>query len=130
MLRNQEEQIKTSQRQLIQDFNQAFYQTFKEFSDKVSTVELKLDEFIYFLRLNPETLQKYQWTQRAITEACKILQDFGEILPLYRIRQILQQMLKIDKQTAENILKQANERLRWLGDRGQKRLDEFEQEED
>lgn len=116
--------------QFIQFLRQAIKEASVEFLDEIHSLTLKIDELMFFLQLSPETLKKYHWTQRAITEACNLLQELGESLPLHRIRQILQQMLKIDKQTAEKILREAHEQIRWMEDLNQRRLDEFDQEED
>lgn len=97
-----------------------------EATDRLDRIEINQDELKYILEQDPEFRKRYRWRQRAIEKAIKLLQEVGEILPLYRIRQLLEEMIPTNKHTAEEILKQARERLQRQGDPGQSNLDDFD----
>ena len=97
-----------------------------ETADRLNRIEINQDEFRYMLEQDPEFQRRYQWRERGVRKAMELLQDYEKVLALYKIRRLVEDILKTDKRTAEAILKQAQERIRRERERDQRQLDDFE----
>lgn len=106
-------------------FNQQLLGMKAELFEQQNALAIKFDEMVFTLKQNPEYNKRLGEWYTKVTQAVEVYKMFGTRYPLNKIRKYLETLLKVNKNTAEDILKQAIQRIEFDKDPDQSDLSEF-----
>jgi len=106
-------------------FNQQLLGMKAELLEQQKALAIQIDEMEFTLKQNPEYNKRLGERNMQLNKAIQLYKTFGKHVTLNKIRQHLELILKVSKSTAEDILKQAVQRIEFDKDNDQSDLSEF-----